>query len=813
MMRPFLVALLLSILPAAAEDSLVPRNEWIDRAHAQLDLAREVRTVSPRAALPLYRSLRDDPKLGAEARAELVDCLRALGDLAGAEHELEGLLSREPGNRRLRLQLADVLAAQGHARRSREEFERALAGVPESDSAWLAYAGRMNEWGDFRRAEAIQRTTLRASPDDPALTRALAATLAGRQQFEEAAAVLQKHLRKHPRDAAAWNALASTWRGAKEFTRARYAEEHARALGWRKDSPAPASTSASSDPEFFPAQMQHAEQLAADGNYKEAIRALDELEAGLPGNYKIELTRARVKSWAHDYAGSLAAYDELLAQDPADPVAHLEKARVAAWSKNMTASQRAYRELWADPVDDELLARWQAERPAVPSPGWERVTAALAIAARKSQPAAAYELLAAPATLAALAPSEASHARALLADLEGRYRRQQSAWLEARAKRQAWEHHFLRASRTLRELTTLQQGNQEAWFDAAQAQNALGLTAQSGQAYDSLLAIEPLHQLAVQGCAQLATKSDPAALASYWYWDEKGSGRLSDITRQRIRAGGELPLAGSQFKVRAFAETWLEQPGTPPTTYVAQGFSLEAEGALNEWLSFNAHYAFKAYDDPALAPTNTGGATASFNLDDYAIVSLGYAREDELHNQFGLFQGTQSDNYAVEARSSLAHWLEVDAKFVLRDYSDANWQQDGRVDIAFLLLDHPHTLKLVFTGQYLNTQHENIFITDATGQTTNVIYPYWTPRTYFRGLVGLEWRHDLARDVFAGSAQHYYGIVVRGGEDTDLNPSISVQAEYVIDFAKHWTLQAIGGVERSPQWNGASLFTSLSYRF
>ena len=690
------------------------------------------------------------------ARLALVDTLRAAGEMTAAENELRAGLREKPADTRLRLRLADLLASRGHAAGSRAEFDRALAGLPSADPAWLAYAARLDEWGEYRRAEQI----LRAAPSDRAHLRLLAATLAGAQQFEEAAAIQRQILLDHPGDTATRRDLETTLRQAGELPRLPNASSQA----------APQNPSE--------ARLQRANTLAAAGDLPGALAELEPLRRNDPEFLPAVLRRAELLAATRQFPAAFAELDAIDATMPGNTKAAFTRARALSWNRDYAASLAAY---------DAILA----ENPSDPTARLEKARVA-AWAKRQSLSQRAY--------------------RALWDDPQANPRRREAARLEARAKQQAWDRHFLRATRTLRELTTLQAGNQEAWFDFAQSQAALGLTDRSAQAYDSLLTLDPLHRMAGVGRSQAAINARPAAIGSYWYWDEKGTGRLSDITRQRIRAGGEIPV-DSRFYVRAFSESWIEQPDDGVESFFAQGFALEAGGAINEWLSASAHYAFKAYTDPALAPTNTGGADVSVNLDDYATLTLGYAREDEIHNRFSLFQGTQADNFALEARSVPLRQLELTTKFVLRRYTDANWQQDVKADIGILLLDHPHSLKLVFTGQYLNTEHQSIFLTDAAGQTTDVIHPYWTPRTYFRGLIGLEWRQDLARDFFAGAPRHYYGLVVRGGTDTTRNNSISFAAEYLIDLAERWTFQAQIGVERSPQWNGASAFSSLSYRF
>ena len=52
-----------------------------------------------------------------------------------------------------------------------------------------------------------------------------------------------------------------------------------------------------------------------------------------------------------------------------------------------------------------------------------------------------------------------------------------------------------------------------------------------------------------------------------------------------------------------------------------------------------------------------------------------------------------------------------------------------------------------------------------------------------------------------------------GGTDSTENPSIHAEIWWHLDFAEKWSIETRGMIERSQQWNGASAWLSLLYRF
>jgi hypothetical protein len=244
----------------------------------------------------------------------------------------------------------------------------------------------------------------------------------------------------------------------------------------------------------------------------------------------------------------------------------------------------------------------------------------------------------------------------------------------------------------------------------------------------------------------------------------------------------------------------------------AVGGTIRLQTVFNEYWRAYGEFTHKEYIRGPYSPTNTGEAGLTFNARDYVHLTLQYSRIDEIHNQSGLQQGTQSDNLGFLFDSDLNHYVGMTGGMVLTHYTDDNEGIWLTLAPAFILLDHPRTLKLVLRGDYRDTSHASVFVFQGPKEV-NIIHPYWTPQDYYRGTILFEWRHDLSADFYAGAEQFYYALRAGGGFDSTGNQNYILEGECHYDFAKHWAFEARGGVDRSSAWNGASAYVSLRYRF
>jgi tetratricopeptide (TPR) repeat protein len=558
------------------------------------------------------------------------------------------------------------------------------------------------------------------------------------------------------------------------------------------------------DPEYFPANIGLAQTLATARRYSESIEILTRLQDQFPDDAKIVLSLARVLSWSRRYDDALRTYRSLSELNPADTVPRKEMARVATWSKRIGLARDTYAEIYTPPVDQRLAELLQRSHQ-------DQLIVGARLSGSGKSPYEKYEQLGQLLDSGQLPASSRPAVEAALAELEPVYRLQKAIWLESNAKWLEWNKKFLRSAHTYRELLALQPGNEEARFDLAQVEAAQGLSLESAASYQTLLELDPLHNLASQALERNESiLRSPVLLGKYTFWHEKGIGRASDIERQQFQSGAEFVWNG-QTQLWFSGDYWIESPGSGSQADAA-GATIGIRTVFNEYWRASAEWSHKTYFQSRYNDTDTGHGDLTFNAWDYAQLTLQYARVDELHNQFGLQQGVQSDNLGLLLDSDLNHYVEVKSGVVWTHYTDNNQGIWFTLAPAFILHDDPHILKVVLRGDYRDTERASIFGFEGS-QLRNIIHPYWTPQSYTRGSVILEWRHGLSHDFYAGGQQHYYALRLGGGIDSTGNKNILFEGEWHYDFLQHWTLEARGTLDRSPAWNGAAASVSLIYRF
>jgi tetratricopeptide (TPR) repeat protein len=560
------------------------------------------------------------------------------------------------------------------------------------------------------------------------------------------------------------------------------------------------------DPNYFPAQIGLAQTLASAHRYDQSLDLLTRLRAEFPDDAKIMLTLARVLSWSRRYDQAIGAYRQLSELDPADTVPRREMARVATWSNQMGLARKTYAEIDSPTVDQQLSDTLQRSHQ-----GETALQILDKVPHNTNTPYERYEELRQLVDSGELPASSVSNVETVLAQLEPLYRLQKAVWLESTAKWLNWNRKFMQAAHVYRQLIALEPSDEEAWFDLAQVKAAEGLSLESTAAYGQLLELDPLHNLAGQALErEQSVLQQPAIFSKYTFWDENGIGRASDIERQQFQSGVEV-LWHRQTQLYVAGDYWNEAPGSGAHADAA-GVTLGFNTVLNENWQAAGEWSYKDYFQSRYNNTDTGHANLTFNAWDYAHLTLQYARVDELHNEFGLLDGVQSDNVGLLVDSNLNHYVEVNSGVVWTHYTDTNQGVWVTLAPAFILLDHPHELKLVLRGDYRDTEYASIFEFQGP-KLANIVHPYWTPQNYYRGTVILEWRQDLTRDSYSGGRQNYYALRLGGGFDSTANKDVIFEAEWHYDFLERWALEVHGTVDRSPAWNGAAAIVSLIYRF
>jgi Flp pilus assembly protein TadD len=567
------------------------------------------------------------------------------------------------------------------------------------------------------------------------------------------------------------------------------------------------------DPEFFPARLGSAETLAQLHRYDESIAAYRKLLQVFPGDAKLQIALARVLAWSRQYQAAIALYGEIRKDAPADPVPVKEQARTAVWGKRMDEAQSYYAALLSPPVDRQVSLGLQKIVQARAAGDAAALAKAVAEEFDPRAPYRGYETAAATLSRGEIAdPQQRGALDKLLTEQFPAYRIQKGAALERDAKLLAWQTRFGRALDKYDELILFQPGNEEAIFDRAQASCALGLIAPANDDYRRLLAIDPLHGMAREALEQGSIRLRPALELGQSYWHEQGRGELSRISRWKSDLGVEIPVL-DRYRISVAGNAWLESPRYGGRGYSAYGHTLGVDAVLNRYLSGSVSWTRKNYEDRSLATRDTGSASLSVNVYDLMRWELGYQRNDELYNVFGIRKGTQSDSYWSSLSGRPTRNLSLSARGGASVYNDDNAAQFAELAAGYALSDHPRTFKVIAEGAYRNVRHGNVYLFDNGGNLLDIVHPYWAPANYFAENLTLEWNHDLSDQLFCGGRRHYYDLKASVGTGTDHNQAVRFDAEWNYEFYRRWLLSLKGTLHRSRQWNADGGWLTLNYRF
>ncbi len=567
------------------------------------------------------------------------------------------------------------------------------------------------------------------------------------------------------------------------------------------------------DPEFFPASMGLSQMYAIDHQYSKSIELLGMLDKNLPGTSKIMIWKARALAWSKEYEKSIEAYNRVRQFNYEDPVPKREKARVAVWGKMMDDADAFYKEMYTPQVDKDLLKAIAPDVKNIENDSFIKALEALRKTAGEDSVYKGYEKFSEDfeSYKKALPDNQRIQIEKVLIELLPAYRIQKDALLENRSKSFAWHKKFVHALESYEELTDFSPGNQEAIFDYAQAECALGLCEREAKTYNTLLNIDPLHSLAGLALERQKIRKNFFLQFNYNYWMEDGRGELSRISRNRFDLTFNVPLS-CQYYAGITGHRWLENPWYNHKTYAADGYSIFFGGTVNPFVKGEVKWTYKKYNDSEMSPRNTGHAFLWFNLKDYAHLGGGYEKTDEIYNYFDINQGTQSDSWWIGGRSDITRKLEINAKARFINYNDSNSGQHYQLSAGYAATDHPKIFKVTLSGEYRDTKKDNIFI--YSGNTLiNIIHPYWTPQNYTGTGIVFEWYHDYSKLFFCGNELKFYDIKVFFGTDSDNNPAAKIEAELHHQLHDHWTISIKGMLHSSPQWSANGLWATLKYQF
>ncbi|MBU0716142.1 MAG: tetratricopeptide repeat protein [Verrucomicrobia bacterium] len=569
------------------------------------------------------------------------------------------------------------------------------------------------------------------------------------------------------------------------------------------------------DPACLPAAIGEAFMFGVDHQYDSAINKYSRLAKAWPRHRMIQLDYARVLSWSKNYDRAIEQYDRLIGMAVEDPLPVFEKARVAFWKKSFHQSMDYYQELCAPPVDWQLTVALQNILRTGPQ---EKNTAREWLSKkverlRSREGKDIYKEMESflnewPLVSPTWSKAWRQPVENTLVDLWPAYLIQKNAVLERTAKANLWQRRWQNAEINLKELTATTPGNEEAWFDLAQSQYALGLKKSACQTYAQLLALDPLHQMAPEGLRKLRIDSHPALDASYDYWYENGYGHLAQITRHETAIRADVPIA-SDYYFTVAGEQWQYRPNEVNQTWLAYGPTLQAGGVANHWLKGNFAYSRQIFESKDVQNANSGYAEIEGALNDYFSLGLRGERQNNFANVYALKQGIQLDSIGAHPVLRVNRDIQVDGEAAWQAYTDQNSAQHHWLRGMGLLTQHPRELKLILRGDYRNTSEKDQEIWE-NGQLVDIVHPYWSPQDYFAGAAGLEWRHDLAKNYFAGAKLNYYDLICTFSTDTEDNPGVALGGEWRYDLTPHVAFRVTGMINRSRKWDAEQLSLRLT---
>jgi len=793
-------------------------------------------------------------------KLKFADRMNMWGDFHKAETIYKGHLNAHPENREMALQLAALLRSSDRYVESEGIYNSLLAELPDSREVLMGLAQLKRLEKNFDAAEKRVDQFLKLHPDAPKALLLKADILFLQKRYEEALGIYSRlsemkccrvkgligmgkvYLEQGKKDLAQAHfsdaAKADTQNvearfyaagldkaTSKEFVNVLVQDKNISSTtlekwarlyathGFNKIAIKCYEASLERDPEYFPSQIGIAEVLAIDHQYDRATKQFKDLAQAFPDNRKILIGWARALGWGRRYDESIELYDKIHGIAPSDPVPQMEKARTAVWAKKMDVGSDAYEGLLTPPVDVQLA---RLLRPVAKTSGNSRLIDAvqkLADSAEQSYVYQGFENFS--AEFERLRPSLSSDTNreidAILIRLYPSFAIQKAAYLEGEGKRLSWDRRPTQAMDTYEELLAFTPGNEEAIFDYAQLECALGLCNREEKTYRRLLDMDKLHSLAGRAMERLKIRRNPSLKLGQVYWAEHGRNGLTEIDRYRTDLGLDVPI-DCRFHLKLTGHHWIEHPSYTNTSYGANGFTLGVSGTLNPYIRGEAGWTKKIYRDDEFENTDTGYAHLWFNLRDYAVVGLGYDRTNELYNYFGMRQGIQASSWWMSIDSDITRRLEVMGQAKYMSYNDDNDAQHYLLGAGYSFTDHPKIFKIALTGEYRNTKNHDVYHYEE-GQLVNITHPYWTPQNYFDGTVTFEWYHDLSKLLFCGSQLHFYDLALTLGTDTENNPSVALRGEWHYEFLDHWTFSIKGLIHRSKLWDAEGLWADIRYQF
>lgn len=767
-----------------------------DSEELQLKLAQlETSLGYAKDAKTRFISLQTACKEKEKIRLDFANALMSWGDFYAAEEIYEEEKQKHPHSFEAELHMINVWVAQQRYTQAEERALDALESFPKKRKELL---GRLVEIKGLQKDDFAAITyadlLLAEDPEDERSIQVKAMLLFGIQKYEEAAVLFRQLLPYPDYSEEAYLYLGKSYYKLGDF-------EQANAI-WEAAS-FPAIPLYNINLKYYqagacvlkpwfiqeildddpPAQELHiwAELYASDGYLTPMIDLYAIATTKDPDYFHAQFALAESLSNELDFVQPLNIYNTLLEDFPTNYKLLLNRARVVSWDRYYKCSLHLY---------DELIAL----NPSNLVPKLEQ--------ARVAYWGKYFEL-------------SMKLYSGLLEDTSGdtwamKFLNRQIS-LEMKVNCLRWNKRVIHSLKYYQELQCADPGSATWKFEYAQALCSLGLCCDAMAIYSDILERDPLHTLAGMSLEREQMKTENGLYLYYNWWQEKGYGELSQVGRYEVVAGIEIPLACNHH-LRFAERRYLEHTYFDGKYHSADGQTVEWDCRFNAYLQAFTSVTRKHYVNE-FGTTYSGKANLLINLSDYGYLTLGFKKVDEVHNYFNLVQLTQGNIWWAGLESNINHYLTVNAVYEHEDYNDGNTLEHAMLNLECAFTEHPKVFKATITGEYRDTDKNNIFIYNPAGQLTNIIYPYWAPQDYFVGQLQLEWRHDYSFLEFCGAPLCFYDLKFSFGDDTDNNWYWEIKGEWQHEFYRNWKVGASFYIHRSDQWDGDGLWCNLDYRF
>jgi len=397
--------------------------------------------------------------------------------------------------------------------------------------------------------------------------------------------------------------------------------------------------------------------------------------------------------------------------------------------------------------------------------------------------------------------------QAAIKSLASKYQCQKAAWLEMKGISTLRAGDHAKAIKCFNQLRQMEPNNATALYGKAEAQRASNDTAGAQETYTLLVQSYPTDRTAAGALKEIQDSRRPSIRSIFQLDTEDAPGRLANIvqgswyTAYRWEATKNLVLT-------AGPKGWIMAPKGGPT-YTAEGGTIEALLRINNALSVSGFITAMGYNQSSAKSNITAGLDAAWKATSKLELGAGLGRENVVHNEQNITQGTQVDVIRASAKYKVNPYIVTSVGARMLRYTDNNLQAEATAKVEGTIIKKPGELKVSAAALGINTQHQTVYGTNQG----KVKYPYWTPKKYLQATAALSWEQNLAPYAFAGQNELSYGAQVFVSYDTTDNLLLGAGAHIRWEAVRNLIIEAGVLTERSKAWNGCNAYLSTEYKF